>query len=150
MYAPSVVLYAKRYPLGRRDLSDNLHLPRIKTSSRDSQAVNIKGLQKNNVVEIIADGVQQFQLHNLVVRILILTKQITIINLLNNQAIYCDCQSLTLQTETTTVCALGNQPLSFRESQGKYHGKLSAQPIPCLELNLETYSKKITIEFTNL
>lgn len=129
---------------------DNPSLPNSKTLVNLNKGVKIKGLQETILVETIASGVRQFQLHHLVVRIIIFTKQITIINLLNNQTIYFDFKHGTMQTETTTVRTLGNQPLSFKQSQGKYYGLLCYQPIPRLELSLDTYSEKIIIEFANL
>ena len=136
--------------LPRFDHFNNFHLPSRKSLSSFSADVNIKGLEEKNLVKPIAYGVRQFQLHHLVVRIIVFTKQITIINLLDNQTIYCDCKYGTLQTGTTTIYTSGTQPLSFRESQGKYYGRLWNQPVPRLELNFETYSQKITIEFDNL
>ncbi|MEM9272274.1 MAG: UvrD-helicase domain-containing protein [Cyanobacteria bacterium P01_F01_bin.143] len=112
--------------------------------------LKIKGLQKNVAVEAVAYGIQQFQLHHLIVRIMLSTKKITIIDLLSNHAIYLDGTYGTLKTDTTTILASENQPLSFRESQGQYYGTLWCHPRPRLELNLEIYPEKISIEFENL
>jgi len=87
-----------------------------KTLAPTSPNFKIQGLQKNIAVESVAQGIQQFQLHHLIVRVMLPTKQITIIDLLSNHAIYLDGKFGTLKTETTTILASENQPLSFRES----------------------------------
>ncbi len=137
-------------PLPKGSSVNSLGFPIRTTLAQEKTLFNIKGLQENILVETIAYGVQQFQLHHLIVRVMVSTKQITIVDLLNNKTIHLDGKYGQLQTDTTIILASGNQPLSFRESQGKYHGTLWCHPIPRLELNLETYSEKISIEFENL
>lgn len=129
---------------------NSLDCPRRKTLTQANTLFKIKGLQENILVETIAYGVQQFRLHHLIVRVGVSTRQITIIDLIHNHSIHLDGKYGKLQTDTIIVLATGNQPLSFRESQGKYHGILWRYPIARLELNLETYSEKISLEFENL
>ncbi|ELS02347.1 hypothetical protein Xen7305DRAFT_00020610 [Xenococcus sp. PCC 7305] len=110
----------------------------------------IKGLQENILVEAVAYGVQQFQLHHLIVRIMPSTTQITIIDVLSNHVTYLDGKYGTLKTDITTIFASENQPLSFQVSQGNYSGLFWCHPITRLELNLETYPEKISVEFESL
>ena len=107
----------------------------------------IKGLHKRIVVKNIAQGVQQFQLHDLIVKIIVAAKKIVLIDLSSNHKIYLDIKHGRIRAGSTTIFVSKKQSIDLQEFQGKYQGTLWFHPTPRLELKSKAYSEKITIEF---
>ena len=148
--------FAKKWQINLETVS--LSIPAIKLEKPQKQPQNqinkaawqIKGLPSQIILKTIAQGVYQFQLHHLIVRLIPTTKQIAIADTLSHKIIRFDGRLSKLQIDTTTITLSKSQSLSLQDTLGNYSLTLIQENSLCWELALNDYSEKITIELRNL
>ncbi len=110
----------------------------------------IKGLPSDITLKTIAQGIYQFQLHNLIVRLMPNIKQIAIADFLSHKLVRFDGLSRQLQIDSTIISLSNNQSLSLKETLGNYSLTLIQANSVFWELAFDNYEEKIIIEFRNL
>ena len=135
-----------------RDLKTiSLPIPVVKpisTQQPTTSSVIITGLPSNTKATTLANGIQQFQLNHLLLRIAPSIEQLAIIDLMSDRKMRLNWRKGTIQLETTTITTSADR-LSFSDTQGQYSGILWREN-PRLELKLNNYSQIITVKFSHL
>jgi hypothetical protein len=106
---------------------------------------NITGLPDNIQLQNLAYAVKQFQLEQLIVKIMPSVQQVLLIDVLTEEMIRLDSRSRQLQINSTTIIANGNDSISFKETKANYSGTLSWNDYSQIDLNL--LGVKIKIQF---
>ncbi len=127
-------------------------IPKIKVDKHQipKQSWRIKGLPSNVVLKNIAEGIYQFQLHHLIVRLVPSNRQIAIADISNSKIIRFDGRSNKLLIDTTIVTLSNNHALSLQNTSGTYSLTISLVNSLHLKLAFNDYFEKINIEFSNL
>jgi hypothetical protein len=120
----------------------------ISTQQPTTSSVIITGLPSNTKATTLANGIQQFQLNHLLLRIAPSIEQLAIIDLMGDRKMRLNWRKGTIQLETTTITTSADF-LSFSDTQGQYSGILWREN-PRLELKLNNYSQIITVKFSHL
>ncbi|MDJ0682437.1 MAG: hypothetical protein QNJ18_21565 [Xenococcaceae cyanobacterium MO_167.B52] len=107
----------------------------------------IRGLTPNIKTKTLAEGIYQFQLHHLIVRLMPTTAQMAIADTLSGKIVHFDGMLNKLQIDTTIITLPKNQPLSLQETLGNYNLALIKGNNISWEVSFNNYAEKIVIEF---
>ena len=118
-------LLAQTWQISLDSIELELKIDKSKNINRKKTKIRIEGLPKNIKVEYLQHGIAQIQIDHLIFKIMELSQQVLITDLLTGTEIRLSGKSRQIKIGAIALSASGGSSLSFTEPSSGYHGIMS-------------------------